>query len=68
MPIPGLEGLANIFAGARAFCTLGLVQGYWQMPLGPDSQLLFTIFIITGYSLLPLCPKVSVKPRRISGE
>ena len=47
-PMPNLERMAKQFSGARAFCTLDLLQGYWQAPLDPDAQELFTMVTKEG--------------------
>ena len=48
-PMPHLESMPGLFARAKAFCTLDLFQGYWQMPLSPDAQESFTM--VTTQSL-----------------
>jgi len=37
-PIPRLETFAEIVGGAAFFGTVDLANGYWQVPLHPDSQ------------------------------
>lgn len=36
-----LELVAELFAGVQAFCTLGVLQGYWQCTLAAGAQELF---------------------------
>ena len=43
LPMPNLEDVARLFAHATAFCTLDLLQGYWQMPLRRDAREMFTM-------------------------
>ena len=38
MPVPNLEDKASVFAGAIAWRTLDMRQGYWQVPLSEDAQ------------------------------
>ena len=38
MPTPNLEHKASLFAGATAWCTLDMLQDYWQVPLIDDAQ------------------------------
>ena len=47
-PMPNLESMPGLFAQAQAFCTLDLLQGYWQMPLDPQAQELFTMVTTEG--------------------
>ena len=47
-PMPHLESMPSLFAQAKAFCTLDLLQGYWQMPLRPEAQELFTMVTTSG--------------------
>ena len=43
MPMPNLEDKASLFAGATAWCTLHMLQGYWQVPLTEDAQEISTM-------------------------
>lgn len=36
--MPDLNDLTKLFNGARALCTLSMLQGYWQMPFVPMVQ------------------------------
>ena len=47
MPMPRLEELGMLLGGAAAFCTLDMIQGYWQMPLHESARELFTM-VTTG--------------------
>ena len=47
-PMPDLEGMASRFRGVPAFCSLDLLQGYWQMPLAEEAQNLFSIVLPSG--------------------
>ena len=38
MPMPNLEDKASLFAGATAWCTLDMLQGYWQVPLSAEAR------------------------------
>ena len=38
MPMPNLVDKASLFAGATAWCTLGMLQCYWKVPLSEDAQ------------------------------
>ena len=38
-----LEDKASLFAGATAWCTLDMLQGYWQVPLSEDAQEMFAM-------------------------
>ena len=46
--MPRLEEATAGFSGAPALCSRDLLQGYWQMPLGAESQELFTIILPSG--------------------
>ena len=35
LPMPRLEELGALLGGAAAFCTLDVIQGYWQTPFTP---------------------------------
>ena len=48
MPMPNLEDKASLFAGADAWCTLNMLQGYWQVPLSEDAQEMFTMVTPEG--------------------
>ena len=48
MPITNLEDKASLFAGATAWCTLDMLQGYWQVPLSEDAQEMFTMVTPDG--------------------
>ena len=48
MPLPNLEDKASLFADATAWCTLDLLQGYWQVPLREDDQEMFTMVTPEG--------------------
>ena len=37
MPMPNLEEKSSLFAGATAWCTLDMLQGYGQVPLSEDA-------------------------------
>ena len=37
IPMPNLEDKASLFAGATAWYTLDMLQGYWQVPLSEDA-------------------------------
>ena len=41
-PMPSFEDIQSSLAGAKYFLTLDLKSGYWQFPLHPDSQELFS--------------------------
>ena len=43
MPMPNLEVKASLFASATAWCTLDMLQGYYQVPLSEDAQEMFTM-------------------------
>jgi hypothetical protein len=42
-PLPRLELFTDIVAGATHFASIDLYNGYWQIPLHPDSQEYFSI-------------------------
>lgn len=42
MQMLSLDYLVWLFASDRAFCTLDLLQAYWQMPLSSDAQPFYT--------------------------
>ena len=42
MPMPNLEDIASLFAGATAWRTLDLLYYYWQVSLSEDAQEMFT--------------------------
>jgi hypothetical protein len=42
-PIPRLEQVATAVARATHFASMDLFNGFWQMPLHPDSQEYFSI-------------------------
>ena len=48
MPMPNLEDKAFLFAGATAWCTLDMLQCYWQVPLSGDAQEMFTMVTPEG--------------------
>ena len=48
MPMPNLEDKASLFAGATAWCTLDMLQGYWQVLLSKDAQEMFTMVTPEG--------------------
>ena len=48
MPMPRLEELGYLLRGAGAFCTLDMIQEYWQMPLHESGQELFAMMIAGG--------------------
>lgn len=39
-----LKELRYMLSGAAAFCTLDMIQGYWQTPLHPDERELSSIW------------------------
>ena len=47
-PMPNRESMSRSFASAKAFCTLDMLQGYWQTPLSPEEQELFTMVTTEG--------------------
>jgi len=47
-PLPRLETFASVIAGNKFFGTLDLFNGYWQLPLHPDSQEFFSILTDAG--------------------
>jgi transposase InsO family protein len=42
-PLPLLDTITRVVAGATHFATIDLNNGYWQIPLHPDSQEFFSI-------------------------
>ena len=48
MPMPNLEDKTSLFAGATAWCTLDMLQGYWQVPLSEGAQEMFTMVTPEG--------------------
>ena len=48
MPMPNLEDKASLFAGATAWCTLEMLQGYWQVPQSEDAQEMFAMVTPEG--------------------
>ena len=48
IPMPNLEDKASLFAGATAWCTLDMLQGYRQVPLSEDAQEMFTMVTPEG--------------------
>ena len=40
--MPNQEDMRELL-GAKCFGKLDLLQGYWQMPLGPEAQEVFTV-------------------------
>ena len=48
MPMPNLEDKASLFAGATAWCTLDMLQGYWQVPQSEDAQEMFAMVTQVG--------------------
>ena len=52
MPMPRLEELGMLLKGSGAFCTLDMIQGYWQTPLHESAQELFTM-VTTGGLFTP---------------
>ena len=65
-PMPNLEEATAKFRGVPAFCSLDLLQGYWQMPLDPESQELFTIVLPSGLYTPTRVPQGMLMPRPIS--
>ena len=47
-PMPRQEQDVSVMQGATHFCTLDILQGYYQMPLAQDAQELFTIVTPDG--------------------
>ena len=47
-PMPLLEVVLDHVQGATVFFSLDFFKGYWQLPLHPDSQELFTIMGVDG--------------------
>ena len=39
MRMPNLENQSSVFAGAIAWCTLNIPQGYWQVLLIEDAEM-----------------------------
>ena len=58
MPMSNLEDKASLLAGATAWCTLDMLQGYWQMPLSENAQEMFTM----------VTPEGLFTPRRVPPE
>ena len=58
MPMPNLEDKASLFAGATAWCTLDMLQGYWQVSLSEGGQEMFTV----------VTPEGLFTPRRVPPE
>ena len=50
MPMLNLEDKASLFVSATAWCTLDMLQGYWQVPLGENAQEMFTMVTLEGCS------------------
>ena len=48
MPTPNREDKASLFAHATAWCTLDMLQVYWQVPLSEDAQEMFTMVTTAG--------------------
>ena len=48
MPMPNLQDKASLFAVATAWCTLDMLQGYWQVPVSKDAQEMFTLVTPEG--------------------
>lgn len=42
-PLPNVEKMGRILAGAYALCTLDILRGCWQCPLDEDAQEFFTM-------------------------
>ena len=57
-PMPNLESMSQSFAGAKAFCTLDMLQEHWQTPLSPEAQELFTMVTTEGFSPRRECHRV----------
>ena len=55
MPMINLEDKSSLFMGATAWCTLDMLQGYWQVSLGEDAHEIFTM----------VTPEGSFTPRRV---
>ena len=49
MSMPNLEDEASLFAVATAWCTLDMLQGYWQVPLSEDAREMFTMVTPGGW-------------------
>ena len=59
VPMPNLEDKASLFAGATAWCTLDMLEGYWQVPLSEDAQEMFTMVTPEGlFTLRRVSPGV----------
>ena len=43
MPMLNRQDKASLFADPTARCTVGMLKGYWQVPLTEDAQMLFTM-------------------------
>ena len=47
--MPNLEDKASLFAGTTAWCTLGMLQGYGQVPLSEDAHEMFAMVTPEGW-------------------
>ena len=47
-PMPNLDVIAEAVSNSQFFATLDMTRGYWQMPLHPDSQELFSMLTDWG--------------------
>ena len=56
IPMSILEDKASLFAGATAWCTLDMLQGYRQVPLSEDSKEMFTMVSPDGLFTLRRVP------------
>ena len=54
--MPHQEDMRELL-GANCFGKLDLLQGYWQMPLAPEAQEVFTIVTPHGLSTLTRVPQ-----------